>query len=541
MVQVDRRLDPGRVGEWALGGDRVIDLLAIGGLFAVYVALDRLTRAMAALSAEDLGGWWLTAAVFGGRRSLWLVVIAAGLIGFTLRTSAMAAGWTALDYGSALRWLTAPVIVLVAWHGALYPYNFVADQSHWLDRLLIVALAAAALWRPVFLVPLVLQFRIITEQTLFPFSTGAAKNILELPTITLLIVAAAHLRFVLSGRRDTAPVLLVIGAAVVAHFYIPGKGKLLMGWLGGDDISNLPLAANTAGWLNLNGPSELSRTMASVFETAGFPIKLATVGFELGGVVAVSHRRLLRWWLLGCVVFHTVTFLTTGFFFLSWLVVELGLLAALSMPRLESWSRPNLTPARGAIAVAATLAAPVLFHPPGLAWFDAPVSYGYRVDVVGVSGRHYHVPMSAFGPLDHEMMFSRLQLTPTVPVSGAYGAVESAEQVERLSSIDTVEALEAIERQQPLSTLRLESEAFLLAFFDRCNRDVPGDSLRFLHPPPLFVSHAPAPSYDFQEPVTALTVDLVTTIHTNPEATRHQRVLVIDRDERGSGRVVARG
>lgn len=540
MVDVDHRLNPDRLSRWVLGDDRLVDLMAILGLLATFVALDRLTQAMVTLSAEDLESRWLTAAVFDGQRWLWLVMIAAGLIALTVRTSAMAASWSVLEYGSALRWLTAPVIVLVAWHGSLYPYNFVAAQSHWLDRLLIMALAAAAVWRPAFLVPLVLQFRIITEQTLFPFSTAATKNILELPTIALLIVAAVHLRYVVSGRRDTAPVLLLIAAAVAAHFYIPGKGKLLMGWLGGDDISNLPLAAGTAGWLNRSGPSDLSLTLASVFDSVGLPVKLATLGFELGGVVAVSHRRLLRWWLAGCLVFHAVTLAVTGFFFLSWVVVELGLLIVLSAPRLSSWSKPNLTPARGAIAVAATLASPVLFHPPGLAWFDAPVSYGYRVDVVGVSGRNYHVPMSTFGPLDHEMMFSRLQLTPTVALSGAYGAVDSTDQIEKLLSIDTIEALEAMEDEQAPSTLRKESEEFLLAYFDRCNGQVPGAGLRLLHPPSLFMSHAPEPNYHFQEPVAELTVELVTAIHDKPELTRRQRVLVIERGDGGAGQVVVR-
>ncbi len=278
-----------------------------------------------------------------------------------------------------------------------------------------------------------------------------------------------------------------------------------------------------------------------MFERLAPAIRIATVVLELGAVVAAAHRRLLRWFLAAWVLFHVTTLVLTGYFFLPWMLVELVLLAVLVNPRLTGWTSANDTWARAALAVAATAAAPLLFHPTGLTWFDAPVSYGYRVDVVGTDGRTYHVANAAFAPLDHELSFLRLQLTPTVPASGAYGAVGTRAESERLAAVESFSDLDAIEEVQPPSTLRAESEAFLLAFFDHCNR--PGESPWLLdrHAPSLFLTTASEPEYHRGDPIERMDVTLLTRIH-RPEGLRERLVpvLTIERGPDGRGTVTAR-
>ena len=78
---------------------------------------------------------------------------------------------------------------------------------------LVVVLAAAAIARPAFLVPFVIVVRVVNEQFLFPFGTTAARNVDDLLLMALLIIAAGHVLFVVTGRNRTAPVVLLITTA----------------------------------------------------------------------------------------------------------------------------------------------------------------------------------------------------------------------------------------------------------------------------------------------------------------------------------------
>lgn len=521
----------------ALGTDRVSDIAMVLGLFVTYLLLDRLTQALVSIERADLGRASLLGASIANRWWLYLAVLALAAVATVFRRDRMLAPWDRVEHGSTLRLLALPLIAYLAWKGALYPYNFIADEAHLIDRLLVGFLGVAALYRPMFLIPLVVQSRVISEQTLFPFGTAASKNVDEFLTVSLLAVVAGYVLYLATGYRKTGSVVLLLGAVVSSHFYVPGKAKLAIGWLTETDIANLPLGSYTAGWLGHTGGS-WARVMSGFLDTFSVAVMVGTLVLEVGAVVAVVHSRLLRWWLPGWLVFHAFTFAFTGFLFIGWAALEVGLLVVLVQPRFRSWVRENATPARGAIAVVAVLGGPVLFHPPGLAWLDAPVSYGYEVEAIGESGRQYHVPLSAFAPLDHEMTFSRLQLGSTVPLSGGYGSLSNAKEMQRLVPLTTFEEVAGLEAQQPPTTLVEESEVFVLAFFDRANT---GPAIAWLYgfgPPAQFWSSRETPRYDFDEPLTSLEVYQVTALHRDGSPLfRRELVLEIERGADGAGEV----
>ncbi len=351
-----------------MGSMDLTDLVPVGAFFVLFGIVDRLTGALAGLTADDVQRWSLAIAAVQRRAVWWIGLLAVAALAATsadIRRRATGR-WSELEHGAVLRLLAAPMILFLAWQGSLQPFNVYADQLHLLDRGLVVALAAASLWRPVLLVPFALQFRLVSTHTEFPLHTTAWHNISELPVIVLLLIAAGHLLFVLTGRRATSVVVLGIGAALASHFFVPGKGKLLLGWLTANDVANLPLAAYTTGWLGHTDGS-MAADMASVFDRFGPFVKVATLVLELGAVLAVARRQLLQPWLVGAIAFHVVTFLTTGFFFVGWILAEVGLLVILSRRDLRAWVDENATWPRAAVAVVAVLAAPVVFHPPGLA------------------------------------------------------------------------------------------------------------------------------------------------------------------------------
>ena len=217
----------------------------------------------------------------------------------------------------------------------------------------------AAIARPAFLVPFVIVVRVVNEQFLFPFGTTAARNVDDLLLMVLLVIAAAHLLFVVTGHNRTAGVVLLISAALAAHFFMPGKSKLSIGWVSAGELANLPLSSYTAGWLGHTG-GRWAEILAGFYERFRLPVVAGTLLLEVGAIVAVVHPRLIRLWLPGLVVFHVMTFATTGFWFVSWIALEVGLLVVLSLPSLRSWVMENATPARGLLAVACVAGAPIL-------------------------------------------------------------------------------------------------------------------------------------------------------------------------------------
>ena len=519
--------------------DRLMSWLPLDvvALVAVYFVVDRTFQSMVELTGADLERPSLLAASIGHRWWVWVAVALVAAVVFWWQPERIRSPWSALEQGTALRLLTVPVVVMLVWTAAAYPVNFVAGQVHWSDRLLVVALGLAALWRPAFLLPLALQIRVVIEQTLIPFDNTVAANVIELPVLALLILGAGHLLFVVSGRHSTSPIILLMTALVATHFYIPGKGKMLMGWLAADDLANLPLSAHTAGWLGQTD-GWWAEGLASFLDRFGPAVKVATLGLELGSLVALARRQLLQAWLIGAVLFHVITLAITGYFFLTWIVVEVGLLVVLSLPGLRAWTEANFRPPRVVVAVVAVLAGSVLFHPPGLAWFDAPIAYGYRIEAVGITGRTYHVPPSAFDPLAHHLTFSRLTVSDPGPVTGAYGVVDSSEQLELLADVNTIGELEDLERERaiewpPDAEAKERSGRLLLDFFDSTlDGSTPGWWYR-LRPPGLFWTGVPDPEYRFQEPLAELDLMVITDLHHGDRTGREETVLHIESDGDG--------
>ena len=519
-----------------LGHDTSGEFMLVIGLFGLYVALDLATRLLARLDPKYLDDPIL---LVGAIRSQPAAYIAA-LLGFGvvlwLWPKRVWSRWRALERGQVLRWLAVALLAVLVWQGSLYEYNFLLGQTHLADRLILGGLAVAAVLRPVFLAPFAAQCRIMASQFNYPLGTRSAQNIDELLVIALLALAAIHLLFVVTARRQTAPVLLLLTAAVASHYFISGTSKLLTGWVYSNDLSNLPLSSYSAGWLG-QGDGQWSEQISSVVRAIGWPVLAGTLVLELGSVVAAAHYRLMRLWLPAAVLFHVVVFAMTGFWFLGWIILEIGLLIILTRPGLHEWVHPNATPARGALVVVIVLfAGGTIFHPPRLNWWDAPVSYGYRIVAIGASGAEYQVPISAFAPLVQEVSFLHLRLGPRDPASGGYGYVGSSDRLRELQSVTTFDEVKSLEGVTPPDQIDL-ARNFMLSFMDNANER--GRSAWSAIPSPdHFWTGSPQPNYGFDEPIEQLDVFLLTSIHGDGEPVRRSElVLTLQRGEDGAAQV----
>lgn len=509
---------------WLLGGDTASDFAVVVVTFAGYALLDGGSRLVANIDPSELFRSVLLLGAIASNPVAYAALLVAFGVALRLKPERIWARWSDLEQGTVLRLLVAPLVLLVAWQSSLYEFNFMLDRTHLGDRLLVAVLALACLARPLFLVPFVIESRIIANQFEFPFATTAAQNIDELLLIALSAVAAAHLLYVVTGRRETAPVFLVLSAAVAAHFYIPGSTKLANGWFLNNDLSNLPLSGYTAGWQG-DGDGGWAEQMSGIVDSLGRFGLAATMLLELGSMVALLHYRLLRIWLPACIAFHIVVFAFVGFWFLPWIALEVTLIVVATRSSLRSWLDQNVTPARTILTLAAVvLLGGVLFHPPTLSWLDAPVSYGYRIEATGDSGTRYQVPTSAFAPYQQEIAFFRLKVATDEPVSGAYGALGSKETLEDLAMVQVFQDVKSLEVASTAPDRALAKD-FMVRFLEHANAER-RTGWSILSPPNHFWTGTATPTFDFEEPLKQLDVYVLTSIHHNGQQ-RFERELVL--------------
>lgn len=514
---------------------KLVDPLWFAGFVVAYAAVDLLTRAVAGFRAVDTGGPVLAMdALAATPVAAVLLVILIGLA--VVRGRGITLGpWSVLEQGAALRLLVAPLILLLVWQGALGAYDYHLDQANVIDRLLLVAAGVGALFRPGFLVAFVAQQRILATPLAFPFGPVPGRNIDELLVIVIAAVAGAHLLVAITRRHDTSPLVAVIIAAIATHFFVPGFGKLRDGWLLGEDLRYLAPNANAAGWLGQTDGG-LIQNLSELVTTIGLPARLGVLVLELGVAVAALRHRWFRWWLVPAVLFHVVNFLMLGYWFIGWIVLEVGLFVLLRRAPRE-WLDRNLSPARGlATAAIVVVLGTTLFHPPRLRWFDSPVAEGYRIEAIGESGASYHVPFDALAPFEEDLAFTSLLLGDHRPLTGPYGAVGGSERVEQLQQLDHLAGVD--ELREPLTAderlVRDRSEAFLADWLMRANQRAAGegpgiDRLWSVRAPTWFWTGRPEPNYRFDEPIRQLRVDRLTSLTTDDEILHGSTtVLVLD-------------
>jgi hypothetical protein len=516
------------------------EAITFGAMAAGFVAIDRATRVLANVSDADVARPVLFLRALGAHPAVFAIAGTVGAAAVLMRPR-LRVGWDGFDHGRTLRWLALPMVVLLTWSGSMYGFNFLAEQWHWFDRLLVVVLALAV-WRwPLALVPFIAQVRIVTHQFDHGFATTAGQNIDEMLVMALVCIAAVIIVGVLIGIDDTSWVVFMLMALIASHFFLPGRSKLPLHWATTDDLSHFPISAYTAGWRGA-GDGTWARRASDFAEAFSVPLRVGALVLEVGAVVAAAHVRLFRWWVPGWVLFHLTVLAFTGFWFGSWIAVEVGLLVVLLAPSLREWSTRHSGAATAVCTVGLVLLGAHVFQPPRLAWLDGPVSYGLEVSATGESGTVYRVPASAFAPLDQEIAFVRLQLAGTREAAAAYGAISTTEEYDALSKLGSIDDLADYEQSlgptnaAPGST----AEHFFTSWLDHANRGTI-DPWFLIGPLPHFRSSAPEPVYDGQEHLVSMTVIRVAALDLGDRVEfRRERVLGVELDTDGAAVVVDR-
>lgn len=423
--------------------------------------------------------------------------------------------WGALEFGPALRSVIAVVTVLLAWMFATYEFNYYYGHSHLVARILLVGLAGAILWRPVFVLPFLAVLTAVVGQFNYPLGVGYERPIATLLVNILLAFTAFFFVRCLSSRVRTVDAVFLTCCIVAANFWWPGFGKLRLNWLTHGHVYLFLFSGYAHGWLAFLSPETIVK-MANALSVLDWPVRIATLLLEWGALFFLWRHAAAKGLLAGWMLFHLGIFAISGFFFWPWIITEAALLFIIF--RREPELRSILfRPVYFALSVLIIALGRPLFQPPGLAWYDTPLSYTYRFEALGASGVRYELPAAFFAPYRDIFTFGKFAyLTPEPQLVSSYGATSNRTVATALLAATAAGDVFVLEQSKTRHAVDQRKAAamdhFIQAFVKRKTADTTPDKWwRFIQAPPVFWTFPRGNTYRGQERIQKVELYQVTT------------------------------
>ena len=443
-------------------------------LFAIFVVLDFWIKvAVESIPPDSFGQPFLAVAFLQALFQLsWkhLLFLLPITLLVAIRCSSVKCGWPDLENGQAIRFVVVTAAAVLAWPFSTYDYNLYLDQAHMLDRLLLISLFAAVIWRPTFAGPFLLILLPLIAQLEVPLG-GFRWTIPYLPIRVLVLFVAMQLTGPIGQGWKTSHFRFGLGCLLAAHYWPSGWGKLKFAWLSQDHVYFLLPSTYANGWLGRLEPETID-WLTSWLATLNTPIKLATLGLECGALLFLWKRQVSLVMLAGWILFHVGIFLASGICLWQWCAVELAIL-------LVAWKSPcffdGYSKRRLWLSVALILGMHMCIRPAALAWLDARATYTYRFRATTETGREIWLAPDFFAPVQYEFSLNQFHYVvrqPTLPVG--WGATSNPAIAALLVNARTAEEVLAIERKH--GAVRYERdgairlERFLKRFIGNYNR-----------------------------------------------------------------------
>lgn len=431
--------------------------------------------------------------------------------------------WSVVDASGVTRTAIFLVALVLGWTFSTLNTNLFLNQEHTLDRIVLIALTAAVLIHPAFVVLQLVCLLVFIAQLNFPLPEAnwhyADK---QLPIDALILFTAfLHVRLFFNAQRQVFVFCLLCFAAasyVEAAFLKLQLGSYPWSWIVHNDLSNITVAAyKNGGWLS--GFSEQTVLgIASILERLRIPMSAGTIVFELAPLLVLSHPAATPWILAGLILLHVLILLASGIFFWKWILLHCVLIWYVRRLR-TSWEKQDRHQWIGgiyqwrmvALGVFLIIICRWLFFMTPFAWADTRMSNFFVIRGIGQSGATYRLEPRFFAPYDLTIQQSRFYYALNEPVLvGTFGTSDRFDLAQALETA-TIDDLDSV--RQRFGRLHFdENKAERLRIF--LQRSVMNATLRhkrdhWLHafaPPHHFQTTASPDAYLLQEPLTDITV-----------------------------------
>ncbi len=435
------------------------------------------------------------------------LALLAGLILF--RGRALWMTWGQIENGLPLRVFIAAVALVLTWIFSTYDFNLYFNQAHSVDRVLLILLFGLLIWRPVFLLPFLALLFTIISQLDYPNGRYPWTEI-NLVVRVVVLFLAFFLFLVLSGRRKSADFFFLMVTLVASGYFWSGLGKLRLNWITHRHLNLLLAGSYTNGWLAFLPPDTIAKA-TRLLANLNWPLMIFTIVVELGSILALLRRSVLTAFLLGWIAFHLGIFAYTGMFFWRWIVLEVAILVLLLSPKLKD-AFPVFTRGHFLLSLVLIGAGGFWYKPRNLSWFDTRLSYTYRFEAVGESGKTYELTSGAFAPYSDEFTLGAyLSFEDAPQLTFIYGIVVSKAHADTIMAATTqAEVLELESRHgssESNAQLVDELDQFVRQFVRHWNeRGAFRSAFSSFQPPRHLWSFGTSTVYEGQEPIVRVDV-----------------------------------
>ncbi len=431
-----------------------VRVVSTAAVLAAFVGLEFVVLRGTRLPAEAYFEPMLMAGL--AKRVGWLFMAGAVLLFVLLsRYGALLRPWRAFENGSALRAFIVFLAFVIAWPLTTYGYNYYLDQAHLFDRIALAALVVLLWWRPFFIYPFViLAFVVLWQIEQPPLGGSVLAHKLQVLHVLNLFAAFFAVRCIIGGTRSGEFVFLTC-CLIASSYWLAAFGKTQIGWLQNANLHLITPAAYAHGWLaSLNAEPIIA--FANMLQTIELPMALFAIGFEALFLLFLICRRASFALLLAATIFHVGVFAIYGFFFWTWILVDVALfLLLLRVAGNDPWiySRSQFVLSIVLIALGAYWA-----DPPKLGWHDTRLTYTTRIDVVDASGNTRPLRPAVFGLYDDVMTMAAFPylVDDHARLVGSYGVTRDGPLARAINSAST--GAEILELEAALTSRRFDQE-----------------------------------------------------------------------------------
>lgn len=422
--------------------------------------------------------------------------------------------WQIFQHGRSLRLFVTAVAVVLTWIYTTYSINFYYNQSHWLDRVLLIILCLGVYWRPVVVFPFLLMAVAIISQFNYPLQVGFDRPTDNLLLYTLLLFCGYFTFFALTDIRNPAGFLFLTICLIAGQYWYPGLGKLELNWFAHGNVYLILANAYTHGWLAFMPVDTLSE-MTIFFSQWDSMMVISTAIVEIGALFCFWRLKVLKFFFVGWISFHCGVFILTGFFFWKWILLEI-IFWVIFLRKQNPIVTPLFNWRYFAISVVLIAAIPYWAKPAKLAWYDTNLAYTYRLSGLDNQQRQIDLPPSFFAPYDAHFIFGDFDYLTEIPqLVGPYGASQTASISRALNAAQIPGDIFALEAEKKIRT----PESAKIKRFENYIKTTAGNYshrqdkalwLNWLQPPATFWSFAEKVPLTGKEQPVAIKITQVT-------------------------------
>ena len=412
--------------------------------------------------------------------------------------------WDDITNAHFIRFFFSSLSLLIGITYSTYKFNYYFNQSHIIDRGLLLTFSILVYFHPIFILLTLYMSCLIIGQFFMPFYNSWTDKML---TFQLFILAIPFVILNGFGINISSSALMLTMFFVWAYIYfITGKGKYAMKWHLYNKLENLVTATkHQNNWWVLKN-EKLFKLFIKSIKLLNKPFAYIVLGLELGVLLMLIHPYVSLFFIIGLTVFHIMVFFMSGIFFWKNILINICLIVfILFIPEHLEVQLFGIIPVIMTIIFVYLLLRSSNIAPE-LYWYDSPMSVKYVFTAETSTGELYTLNSSAMAPYDINFAQGRFyECFTTDKIVGCFGLVNSKSILDKLNNLNGEDLKQFINTRKKVSLANNQKSNELISFLEKYLQYArKGEKLKifnYIHLPQHIWTQTKNNAYNLKKPI----------------------------------------